>query len=146
MPHGDEHVQLLSAQTQLCWETWSCLAGLLAFYILTISSYSLWASRTSKEKSAAGCVDTFLYVMCLSFTSLRKLLLVLKFDSTLLNVLVTFLDWIWLACSVIPMPEYWCDHSDRRKFEPLFIFSLVFLGPFFFHLPPNLLLWEGSHS
>ena len=94
LPHEDEHVQLLSAHTQLCWETWSGLAGLLAFYALNISSYSLWASRISNEKSAAGCVDTFLYVIYLSCSPLRKLPLVWKFGSALLNVFVTFLDWL----------------------------------------------------
>lgn len=94
LPHGDEHVQLLSAHTQLCWEAWSSLAGLLAFFALNISFYSLWASRISNEISAAGCVDIFLYVIYLSFSPLRKLPLVLKFSSALLNVLVTVLDWV----------------------------------------------------
>lgn len=145
MPHGDEHVQLLSAHTQLCWETWSCLAGLLAFY-LNILSYSLWASRISNKKSAAHCVDTFLNVMCLSFTPLRKLPLVLKFDSALLHVLVTFLEWIWLEFSAIHMLEYWYVISDWGNLSHYFIFNNVFLSQFFFHLTLNLLLWEESDS
>lgn len=145
LTHGDEHVQLLSAH-KLCWETWSGLAGLLAFWALNISSNSLWASRISNEKSAAGCVDTFLYVIYLSFSPLRKLPLVLKFDSALLNVLVTFLDWIWLVFSVIPIPEYWYVNWDWESLVYYFIFNIVFLGTFFFHLPLSLLLWEGSDS
>lgn len=151
LPHEDEHVQLLSAHTQLCWETWSGLAGLLAFYALNISSYSLWASRISNEKSAAGCVDTFLYVIYLSCSPLRKLPLVWKFGSALLNVLVTFLDWIWLVFSEIPIPEYWYVNSDWGSLSHYFIFNSVFLGAFFFQSSTVRRIWLSvgplfSHS